>query len=670
MNSADDRNLPSVSIDSVEIPCSYRHTLVLGSGCASLSAAVRLKRAGLDDFCVVTDNIYGGTSRNTGSDKQTYYKLSDSTQDPDTPYRMAEALTAGGAMHGDVALIEAIGSVNGFYNLVGMGVPFPYNTWGGYTGYKTDHDPLQRGVSLGPYTSRLMTEYLERECRTLGIDILDHHDVVKLVTCGDRIAGALIMNKRELDSPSRGLKLFICDNMVFGLGGPGGFYEKSVYPKPQNGGIGLALEIGAKAANLTESQYGLTSRKFRWNLSGSYQQVLPRYYSKDKKTGETFDFLNDYFPDMGALMNAVFLKGYQWPFDPRKIPDYGSSLLDVLVYRETEILGRKVYMDFRENPKGDERIGQFSPELFGREAAEYWKNSGINGATPIGRLRQLNPAAIQLYLDHNIDLSREALEIAVSAQHNNGGLAADIWWESVNIRRLFPVGETNGTHGAARPGGTALNSGQVGAFRAAQKIAMAYREKSLDTEKALESGRRAAAEILETIRNLTSGSPVPDCDREYKAEFQQRMSRYAAAVRGAQTVKEAKAAAKKQQTGFGSLRVDPMRLSIALKLRHMVFAHRMYLEAIADYIEQGGGSRASSLVIAAKGQTGTPVHPLLTDWRVVPENLSLRKKIQHLRWNPEKQTVEFTWIDTQPIPTETSWFETVWAHYLDGSVFR
>ena len=59
----------------------------------------------------------------------------------------------------------------------------------------------------------------------------------------------------------------------------------------------------------------------------------------------------------------------------------------------------------------------------------------------------MNPAAIELYREHGIDLAREPLEIAVCAQHNNGGLAANHWWESVNIRHLFPVGEVNGSHG-------------------------------------------------------------------------------------------------------------------------------------------------------------------------------------------------------------------------------
>ena len=111
-----------LNIDDLEIPVISYHTLILGSGAASLAAAVRLKRTGIDDLCIVTDNMQGGTSRNTGSDKQTYYKLSDSTHEPDSPYKMAQALFQGGAVHGDIALSEAMGSENGFYNLVGLGV--------------------------------------------------------------------------------------------------------------------------------------------------------------------------------------------------------------------------------------------------------------------------------------------------------------------------------------------------------------------------------------------------------------------------------------------------------------------------------------------------------------------------------------------------------------------
>lgn len=54
----------------------YRcNTAVVGSGAAGFNAADRLWQLGQRDIVLVTENRAGGTSRNTGSDKQTYYKL-------------------------------------------------------------------------------------------------------------------------------------------------------------------------------------------------------------------------------------------------------------------------------------------------------------------------------------------------------------------------------------------------------------------------------------------------------------------------------------------------------------------------------------------------------------------------------------------------------------------
>ena len=64
----------------------------------------------------------------------------------------------------------------------------------------------------------------------------------------------------------------------------------------------------------------------------------------------------------------------------------------------------------------------------------------------------------------------ELLEIAVCAQHNNGGIAIDTDWQT-SVAGLYCAGEAAGTFGICRPGGTALNSTQVGSARAAQHIA-------------------------------------------------------------------------------------------------------------------------------------------------------------------------------------------------------
>ena len=75
-------------------------------------------------------------------------------------------------------------------------------------------------------------------------------------------------------------------DVVMATGGPGEMYRISVYPAGQIGSHGLALEAGAVANNLTESQFGLASTKFRWNLSGTYQQVVPCYFSTSSRGGD------------------------------------------------------------------------------------------------------------------------------------------------------------------------------------------------------------------------------------------------------------------------------------------------------------------------------------------------------------------------------------------------
>lgn len=83
------------------------NTAVVGSGAAGFNAADRLWQLGQQDIIIVTENRLAGTSRNTGSDKQTYYKLTLSGGDPDSVREMAETLFNGHCVDGDIALCEA-----------------------------------------------------------------------------------------------------------------------------------------------------------------------------------------------------------------------------------------------------------------------------------------------------------------------------------------------------------------------------------------------------------------------------------------------------------------------------------------------------------------------------------------------------------------------------------
>ncbi|HCE46285.1 MAG TPA: oxidoreductase [Lentisphaeria bacterium] len=647
-------------------PCIKVHTLIIGSGAAGLNAAVQLDANGVKDILILTEGLQKGTSINTGSDKQTYYKLGMYGENNDSPGLLAQSFFNGGSMHGDLALVEASLSPRAFFNLVNLGVPFPRDRFGQFVGYKTDHDPFRRATSVGPYTSREMCRALIAEVKKRGIPVHEDRVSISLLTVNEkgikRAAGAIAVNSKVKGKDvKKAIEIYIAENVVFAVGGPGGLYKTSVYPEVHTGAIGLALMEGAKAQSLPESQYGLASIKFRWNVSGTYMQVIPKFIStaQDGKS-DVREFMRDYFTSTGEMNSMIFLKGYQWPFDPRKV-DGGSSIVDILVYIETVLKGRRVYLDFRANGDGFDFKG-LSPE-----AHEYLEKSHALFGTPIERLTKMNEPAISLYQDHGINIRKEPLEIAVCAQHNNGGLAGNLWWESINIKHLFPVGEVNGSHGVYRPGGSALNSGQASSIRAAEFIANAYKGKSLNAK----SAKKAAAAKLGSIVDWLGKSAASGMKwQDVRNEFQSRMSKAAAHIRSEKVLSEASSEAWKQVRDIREkgCRSAGMKDSIEnLRNLQLCFAHAVYVAAVLETIKSGVGSRGSALVLDDKGVSA---HPKLgKEWKFLLENPEFRNKVLETAASIDGK-VENKWVPRRELPKDDAWFETAWAAYRNGEIYK
>ena len=528
-------------------------TAVVGSGCAGLNAVDWLCQMG-EDVLLITEDMNAGTSRNTGSDKQTYYKLSLAGDDGDSVGDMARTLKRPD-VDGDVALCEAAGSAACFLKLASLGVPFPQNEYGEYVGYQTDHDVRRRASSVGPLTSRRMTEALEASVRQRGTVIQDHTMACRILTDREGVTGLLC-----LDMNAREWLLVRCAHVVLCTGGPAAIYHSSVYPVSQFGMSGMAFEAGAEGANLDCWQYGLASVTFRWNVSGSYQQALPRYVSVDAD-GAEHDFLTDALGVRDAL-ESVFLKGYQWPFDPRKAD--GSSRVDMLVKAE-EDLGRKVYLDYRRNPTG------FDLTALSDEARTYLVNCGATQDTPIERLRAINAPAIALYRDHHIDLATDMLEIRVCAQHHNGGVSVDANWQS-KVPGLYVCGEAAGTFGQYRPGGSALNSTQVGSMRAARHIAR-------------ESRRRPGTAPAVHLPQAPVGHPSAQM-----VELQKMMTRHAAFLRDASGIRSLLSRLDELSAAIAPVELGDASLVQRLRLRDMMLTQRQVLSAMLyrlDHSEEG-----------------------------------------------------------------------------------
>jgi succinate dehydrogenase/fumarate reductase flavoprotein subunit len=668
-----------------EVPVYHLNTLIVGSGAAGMNCAVHLYEFfeqrvvpnAQNRVAVVTSGIGLGASRMSGSDKQTYYKLGTSPSVADSAFDFARTLTAFGCMHGDVALAEAESSLREFYHLVQAGVPFPHDPEGAYIGYKTDHDPYERATSAGPKTSLFMSECLQKQVERYGIPIFDGHEVAKLICLGEgkdkRIVGVLTFDKSRFSDSSYGLTLFLCENLVLAAGGPGELYEVSVYPRGQIGIHGLALEAGLKAHNLTESQFGLASTKFRWNVSGTYMQVVPRIFSTNASGGDEREFLAPFFDTTAKMATNIFLKGYQWPFDPQRIIGQQSSLIDVLVYYETQILGRKVYMDFTQNPIPGPGKEPFDLFALGEEALTYLRRNGALQGTPIERLEHMNPLAIEIYAENGIDIRSEPLEINVCAQHHNGGFVVDKWWQS-NIPHTFVIGEMAGTHGVKRPGGSALNSGQVGGLRAAEYIANVYGDKVADT--CDPEVRTQVQEYVQWLVSLGSndGELAPT---EAISTIQKTMSLFGGHIREKGKCQSALSRAKElfKQLNAGKIRVrDRADVLYAVRARHLALTQVAFLEAIVEYLSAGGGSRGSYLILSDDGMV---IHPDLLNSETgkpiafTPENEDLRYTIAEVELESlEHCTFRVTRVPVRPIPLRDDPFELAWSAFRTGEVFK
>jgi succinate dehydrogenase / fumarate reductase, flavoprotein subunit len=659
-------------IDGAQIPVWRHRALVIGSGAAGLRAAVELKRREID-VVVATQSAFGGTSACSGSDKQTLHTANSANRGDDFE-ALAHAIGAGGAMDPRTAYAEAVGSGRALASLQYLGLPLPQDRLGGVLRYQTDHDEVGRATSCGPRTSRLMVQVLAQEAIRLMVPVFNHCTVVNILVdpAPRRVVGALALSRQHRSSTNPlGAIVFLCDFVVMAAGGPGELYRDSVYPRNCFGSLGLALEAGVQAVNLTESQFGIgTSRDgFPWNLSGTYAQCMPCVVSVDAD-GIERNFLADHYRSTQELASNIFRKGYQWPFHASRTLEHGSSLFDLAVFREMQA-GRRVYMDFNRNPLPVPGDAAFDLTRLDADVQGYLQRAGGLQPTPIERLRCMNPLAIELYLRYKVDIARHPLEFAMNNQHMNGGLAVDTWGRT-NLAGCYAVGEAAGTHGVTRPGGAALNAGQVFGTRCAEHIAARVRAVAEGAEpgdhRALITGALAAvAEVLRADSGLTVAG--------IRQEVQARMSDHAGMICRAADVRSALDAARRLNDAIRRQGIahqgNAFDAAQALQWRQMAIASEAVLTALDAYLTQGGGSRGARMVCDAAGDLvpATRLGPL-EDARFLSERESQRQEQILVRLDAQQHAFE---VHTVALPAidrgERPFFERHWPDFLTGQIF-
>jgi succinate dehydrogenase/fumarate reductase flavoprotein subunit len=222
-----------------------------------------------------------------------------------------------------------------------------------------------------------------------------------------------------------------------------------------------------------------------------------------------------------------------------------------------------------------------------------------------------------------IDLKTEYLEIAVCAQHCNGGVSVDENWEST-VNGLYAAGEAAGTFGVYRPGGSALNSTQVGSLRAAEHIA------KKDT--------RNISQPMFKLPNIKYGKSNLN---EIRNEYQSAMSSFADFNRSLYQMKELFERVKAICDNFFDTAVikNDTQISELYKLYDMLLSQRETLSAMilsAEYV----GTHGSAIIDHAKYSIKDK-----SDFRVMTvDSSSYVEKVS-------------------PLPTPELWFETVFARH-------
>jgi len=651
----------TITLNGYTIPLRRTGAVVVGSGAAGLRAAIEMNRRGVET-AILSQSAWGGTSACSGSDKQTLHTANTKDQGDDF-LDMAASIGAGGAMDEDTAYIEAVGSIRAMASLQYLGLPLPQDRWGGTLRYQTDHDEVGRATSCGPRTSRLMVKVLAEEALRLGMPFFNHTTVVKVLKNGDRVCGVLaIRAKDRTDQNPYGLAVFACCALVLAAGGPGELYRDSVFPNGCFGTLGLALEAGLELTNVTESQFGIGTRRegFPWNLSGTYVQVIPHVYSVDKE-GEEHHFLADFFRTTQEMASNIFRKGYQWPFHASRMLDFQSSIIDLAIFREGQA-GRRVFLDFTRNPLAVDQ--DFSLDRLDDDVSTYLRNAGVDHALPIDRLRHMNPLAIELYKRYKIDIATQPLECGVNHQHMNGGIAVDTWGRS-NVPGVYAVGEAAGTHGATRPGGAALNAGQVFGTRVAEHVG------AIGAPVCADNVVQAVADAVHDLEAvLANDSPL--AVKDVRSEVQARMSESAGILCTGSEVANALRDARSlnaQIKEYGITVSRPSEAARVLQWQQMALASEAVLCALDAYIANGGGSRGARAICDPAGDAlPENVQGPIADARFRAERDADKHQQLIVIYDGAQMTVSSR--ANRKHDSALSFFERDWPAWLNGDVFQ
>jgi L-aspartate oxidase len=407
--------------------------VVVGSGIAGLSAALRLRERGATVLLVTK------TVLNEGSTAWAQGGIAAAMDDDDSPEQhLRDTLVAGVGLC-DIAAVTALVNEGPLRvrELVALGAEFDRGTDGEISltregGHHRDRILHAGGDATGKEISRALIQALHRIKDDPGIEVIEHALVVDLLQNeAGRVCGATVhvIGEGQID----GVGAVHCRALVLATGGLGQIYCATTNPPVATGdGMAVALRAGAVIADLEFVQFHPTVMWLGDDQVG--QQPL----ISEAVRGE-----GAFLVDAGGVR---FMQGVHELADlaPRDV------VSRAIVARMDQTHTDHVFLDCRHLGK------DFFDTRF--------------------------PSIAASCAEHGIDPSVDLIPVAPAQHYASGGVRTDLLGRS-SLEGLYACGECSctGVHGANRLASNSLLEGLVFARRIADDIAARFDRGELAT---------------------------------------------------------------------------------------------------------------------------------------------------------------------------------------------
>jgi hypothetical protein len=113
---------------------------------------------------------------------------------------------------------------------------------------------------------------------------------------------------------------------------------------------------------------------------------------------------------------------------------------------------------------------------------------------------------------------------------------------------------------------------------------------------------------------------------------------------------------------------DPSALPAVFRNFDLCVAHAVYLDAIAEYLERGGQSRGSYLVLNSDGPPAIATDGQAYRFALETPGAFVNQHILEIAM-ADKQATQKAWVPVRPVPQPDTWYESVWKAFRDRRTF-